>query len=138
MEDKKYYTPEIDEFCVGFEYEYKHSKNINLWTKMSFSFDVLRFDLESPLKNEIRVKYLDEQDILDLGFEKLETKPYEKLQFININPDNRDQRIHLEDDQITEGFGKYLAIENNCGDFYFKGWLKNKNELIKLLKQVGI
>jgi hypothetical protein len=88
-------------------------------------------------KESVRVRYLDESDIESLGFEKLETKPYEKLKFININPDNRDQRIHFED-EILEGMGKFIAIENNCGDFYFKGWIKNKTELIKLLKQLGI
>jgi hypothetical protein len=80
---------------------------------------------------------LSEKDILDLGFEQLETKPYDKLKFININSNNRDQCIHFED-EILEGMGKYIAIENNCGQFYFMGWLKTKKELETVLKQTGV
>ena len=65
--ENKYYIPKIEEFCLGFKYEYK---NGILWTPMSFGFDLLNLFPESPLKNEVRVKILDEQDILDCGFIK--------------------------------------------------------------------
>jgi hypothetical protein len=89
MEDKKYYTPEIEEFCFGFECEMKNSSHpINFdWEFCKFKEDFsneLNEDycyeyLSGDLKaGNIRVKYLDKQDILDLGFEQLETKPYLK------------------------------------------------------------
>lgn len=80
MEDKKYYVPEIEEFCVGFEFEMKNSSHPEYFdwelckAREDFSnelnkdylFEYLSGDLK---EGYIRVKYLDEQDILDLGFE---------------------------------------------------------------------
>jgi len=126
MEDKKCYVPEIEEFCVGFEYEYKQSKDIDLWAKMSFSFDVLRFDLESPLKNEVRVKYLDEQDIIDLEFKYT----------------NNDRDLVKDDFRIRTYIGDSFKVPNIKVYFkeniVFSGEIKNKTELIKLLKQISI
>lgn len=74
----KYYTPEIEEFHVGFEYEKAKVgifDNIILkpekWKKESIEINT--FDeicMYNELVGNIRVKYLDEDHILDLGFEK--------------------------------------------------------------------
>ena len=124
--ENKYYTTEIEEFCVGFEYEYKHSKNINLWTKMSFSFDVLRFDLESPLKNETRVKYLDEDDILNCGFKYT----------------NNDRDLVKDNIRVRTYIGEQFEIPNisvfKDSFLIFSGKIKNKTEFKKLLTQLGI
>jgi hypothetical protein len=133
-----YYTPDSEEFCIGLECQDKYTEG---WKdrKIRHSEDlceiVSRYTTD---KESVRVKYLDQEDIESLEFKKLETKPYEKLKFINIKNTNRDERVYLEDDLINEGFGKYVAIENNCGGFYFKGWLKNKKEFQKLLAQLNI
>jgi len=53
------YTPSIDEFCDGFEYEVKIGSK---WKKQVFKNDS---DIDIL---ETRVNYLSEQDIVDLGF----------------------------------------------------------------------
>ena len=62
MENNLYYTPEISEFHVGFEYEV-FDKLHNIWNKEN-NF----FLQQGDFKDEIRVKYLDQFDIESLGF----------------------------------------------------------------------
>lgn len=56
-----YYTPSLDEFHSGFVFEEKVN---NEWAKKIFKQQTL-FDILNT-----RVKYLDEDDILDLGFRR--------------------------------------------------------------------
>ena len=134
----KYYTPEISEFCVGFEYERFIPKSNHTeeecWEKVTMSLNYLTLDeIEDEfIEKEIRVKYLDEQDILDCGFEKL-SGDSNKITFKSINssagiyfyPDDRRKVLVYIDIYDYEG----------C---IFDGYIKNKTELIKLLKQLGI
>ena len=71
---EKYYTPSIEEFRVGFEYEvYVPEKE--LWSKETFYLDASHINLvkyvniqtENTLK-KVRVKYLDREDIESLGW----------------------------------------------------------------------
>ena len=72
----KYYIPTIEEFYVGFEYEYLTVNNE--WVKDAFMStkpkDTEQMDfntIKSILKDypeELRVKYLDDDDIESLGF----------------------------------------------------------------------
>lgn len=84
----KYYTPTIEEFCIGFEYELRHPVLVDKgwvhvyedqWTKeiftqrdfeRGFGWDRRR-DIEEHL---IRVKYLDKEDIESLGFKYYGTR----------------------------------------------------------------
>ena len=157
--ENKYYIPTIDEFHVGFEYEIKEESgrldsnktNYKLeWIKQIFTIEeLLEYSFE-PQDNyfkihlgekQFRVKYLDRKDIESLGFEfshnyadfpesgflnELQIK--DKLQYLlyyNVN----NQKLRIE--RIF-----------NCGtgknDYLFNGIIKNKSELIKLLKQLGI
>lgn len=137
----KYYTPEIEEFCVGFEYERFIPKSNHTeeecWEKVTMSLNYLTLDeIEYEIiEKEIRVKYLDEQDILDCGFEQIDTKSYLKKEFINNKEFGRDEKIYFGEFFDNR---RYIAIENNCGQFYFMGWLKNKIELEKALKQTNV
>src|SRR3990167_11102970 len=87
METDKYYTPELDEFHIGFEFEiidyssnnYEKDKSTCTWDKSVLK----REDIFSAYKedsyfetvvsylnnNHVRVKYLDREDIQSLGFE---------------------------------------------------------------------
>ena len=67
----------------------------------------------------------------ELAFKKIN----EKSVFINESKCSRDEKIYFG--ELFEN-KRYIAIENNCGDFYFKGWLENKKELEKLLNQVCV
>jgi len=69
---EEYYTPDISEFHVGFEYEYlcHFGENKGRWVKekvdRNASFELCN-DLVEML--HVRVKYLDEDDIKEFGFE---------------------------------------------------------------------
>lgn len=85
MKSSKYYTPQIEEFHVGFEFEF--SGLDNNWNKQPFtSQKVLREESEyfglytlswvkkifnnkdMPIENYMRVKYLDSVDIESFEF----------------------------------------------------------------------
>lgn len=63
MEQSKYYTPQIEEFRVGFEYEYQ---SYNDWIKRTlkdFEEIITSIDLHNKFVIPFRVKYLDAKDI---------------------------------------------------------------------------
>lgn len=130
----KYYTPDISEFYVGFEYEYKLDDLI--WTPMVFGFDLLRLYPESPLKNETRVKRLDEQDILNLGFEITDKTEYSYLYGFYRKQFSNEESLTLtpKEKNIFS-----LAIEHHydwegSNEMHFE--IKNKFELKKLLEKI--
>lgn len=87
--ESKYYTPHIDEFCVGFEYEVVSEdtpigKDKDVHTTFPLSFDknttkhifpdpYYGFDIEKLMRNkEVRVKFLDADDVISTGFKLAE------------------------------------------------------------------
>ena len=139
--ENKYYTPTIEEFHVGFEFEHLNfegklvsfieqkrewNKEICDWAWLDIICDDYEHDKEEVLK--YRVKYLDKEDIESLGVV-----------------------IDLEDNVGFEGYfksdsvifisyridSKHLNILND-GSSLFYGTIKNKSELKVLLKQLGI
>ena len=153
--EKKYYTPELEEFHVGFEYEYKlGAYDKGLKTKEEFDskdwerdvFDGLHFPYLYRALNglnaerglcHIRVKYLDREDIESLGFKS--------KGFLNTNTGYPtlevfeklfSQKIY---DKWTIRFSSKgtLLVKQGSGDRFY-GTIKNKSELKRLLKQLGI
>lgn len=127
--ENKYYTPSIEEFHVGFEYEYlEHfGKDFGKWNKYKVEHNSSLFHLSNLLAScSIRVKYLDKEDIESLGFEFGE---YSKGRFKN---------------ETIELFNKFStvwvihAIGSDYRDKLFEGNIKNLSELKVLLKQLGI
>lgn len=139
--ENKYYTPTIDEFYVGFEYEYRY----NHWEKRGYfptHFNFTELDNLISLQN-IRVKYLDKTDIESLGFvdihkgtdrgsidrcykyqlRKIVSNKYEPIPTYKILCD-----LHYYPDKPG-----IIYIGGLC-DFN----IKNKSELVKLLKMLGI
>jgi hypothetical protein len=130
----KYYTPEIEEFYVGFEYEYKSFQD-EKWYKgiVSLVPDKVYSEYTDSLKelngllDRRRVKYLDREDIESLGWN------------LKSNKTNH-HTYHYGGYAITH------SILNNKIDIYYMDGsefvngiiLKNKSELKKLLKQLGI
>jgi len=155
MELNKYYTPEIEEFHQGFEYEvwYSSAYTEEKWIKETFEFydkdEIYHYDcvdLIPSFKNHgdsIKVKYLDREDIESLGFK--------------ITKDNEDIELSLESKTYIGGpsvgddykiiilYGldnkeMWIYQKTNSGREYdlFKGIIKNKSEFKKLLKQLQI
>lgn len=155
MEENKYYTPEISEFFVGFEVEVNHKirngSGERSWSKEKFrmSEENVRFT-KYLLQNEpenIRVKYLDKEDILDLGFtffgENNETLIKSSVKMYHNDELNTMLGHYYEVSQIViatkdpsknEIFCKTGQDPNRTG--FLK--IKNKSELQKLLKQLDI
>lgn len=129
METPKYYTPTIEEFHVGFEYEVldlaDDMKGIT-WRKQTFEGEEIRtYFTEELERGEMRVKYLDLEDIVSLGWINkkeglyyFEKNNYADLEIL-VNPS-----IH--------------NIGIDAGDQYFRGVIKNKSELKKLMQQLKI
>jgi len=132
----KYYTPSIEEFHVGFEYEARIPK------MESFSEEVFYFN-DSHKKlvnrvtlhdNHVRVKHLDREDIESLGFVfKKETESSYVKDNITMHVYDA-KRWNTENDTITI-FKK--DIDRVVGKtIVFAGVVKNKSELKRILKQL--
>ncbi|MHA2182983.1 MAG: hypothetical protein ACXAAH_16305, partial [Promethearchaeota archaeon] len=89
MEKDKYYTPTIEEFHVGFEYEYSVSGDEGTWETTSLNGDFYEKEHEVtylPMRirnsntkihaGRVRVKHLDREDIESFGFEWNEMGPW--------------------------------------------------------------
>lgn len=125
---EKYYTPVLEEFYIGFEYEILEDGN---WTKEKFKIDVY---LDEFFMSEKRVKYLDEADILELK--------WEKAQFVTEDHIVKNYKYgdftlnHWSGSPFETGY--YIEIWHEHQDNAFNGYIKNKNELKKLMTQIGI
>jgi len=126
-ENNKYYTPTIEEFHIGFEYQRLIN---NKWVDETYDpwDDFLAGDVLFCISEQsLRVKYLDKEDIESLGWYG-----------------NNNYYLHSEGSyklQI-EHHPKYSTISiESLGGFKYYGYLesiKNKSELKRLMKQLGI
>lgn len=172
MSEERYYTPTIDEFYVGFEYQIEDLNDdavSHTWRDQVFDGEETRtYFVEELGRKEMRVKYLDKDDIQSLGFDKFNytynkeknlqaiedenyshwhrffessdaDKPAELvLNLQTINPNKAYVYIWWE---TPEELTVLVNTANNMkytSDFIFRGFIKNKSELKKLLKQLGI
>lgn len=124
--DNKYYIPTIEEFHVGFEFEYK---DFNGYKKDTVSFIDEQFILDVEFKR-VRVKCLDKEDIESLGwgFVKdiyMRTMQSGLVYYLWITP-------NVVSINVSSGGG--LESSNQI----FRGTIKNKSEFKKLMKQLRI
>ena len=142
----KYYIPTIEEFYVGFEYERMNGER---WEESELLETDCYGTLARGYENEfeeiatglrtVRVKYLDHDDILELGFEHtsdagdhwytikgrfdMESRTTYKMQMYYGRSDNK----------------LYISADDPPGiRKIFEGTIKNKSELIKLMTQLNI
>lgn len=155
--DKKYYTPSIEEFHMGFEYEYKNHDGTQRdlskleWNKSTVdSINDLAY-IERGLNTEdnTRVKYLDKEDIESSGFKysgkavddwyvlekNLRLSSGHFFHEFKIQHDRKNSFINEEDHCYNI---KIYAFGAGIEDVLFEGIIRNKSELVKLLKQLGI
>lgn len=159
MEKEKYYTPEISEFHVGFEYEEKERfgdgtvktkedfDNAN-WIKKSMEIGELPY-IERMLSGRnaingicgVRVKYLDREDIESLGFDHDQTTK-DGACFYKGTLISQSQWCLTAKNALLRFGCDYTEISiydiNNSSDNRFEGIVKNRGELFRLLKQLSI
>lgn len=121
----KYYTPELDEFYIGFEYEYCIRNNEYIKYIVSTETDLKHIHKQIQLYL-IRVKYLDREDIESLGWEFEENLQYcDQFKYKSLEA----YLWVIKDENLIE-----IQCEKTC----FRGCIQNKSELKKLMKQIGI
>ena len=119
----KYYTPEIEEFYVGFEFEYKDHNGSKRWHKAVIDGETHSF--KTPYVYETRVKHLDKEDIESLGFkENMGQEYYSMLKGVT--------KIAIE--SLSPPNFYRMEIEHHIMFFT----IKNKSELKKVLKMIGV
>lgn len=153
MEDNKYYTPSIEEFHVGFEYQHTGLLDINQIKEefYNFNYDLKDKSLEeinyAINNNWIRVKYLDQEDIESLGWTFKSTNKMRTWYtgsdnwFNNTIPTGNSGRYwSFELSHDPEYNGIIIKAGTNYGetDTFFEGTIKNKSELKKLMEQLNI
>lgn len=155
----KYYTPDIEEFHVGFEYEVFEKGQIydpNIMTFMPIETEdkFFKFTYPDPFygyqlnklfaQKDLRVKYLDQEDLESLGFSNT-PKDYDKglvsrndLMRIIGNDVIKIQTywIYSKDERLIRIFKgrKYVYPYQEV----FRGIIKNKSELKRIMKQIQI
>jgi hypothetical protein len=137
--ENKYYQPSIEEFHVGFEYERSMSKFEEIeWIKLTMSVNFLSLDDidDEIIKEEIRVKYLDQSDIESLGFTNIKDRGMSENYgdfFIKKDP-----IFQLANYELRYWYINNRLRVNRINGTIFDGTIKNLSELKVVLKQIGV
>jgi len=136
--EKEYYTPEISELFVGYEcqiIQIGNPKEVWLESLIDNTSKFIRYDY--LIKNKaLRTKYLDKQDIIDLGWNYGNGVTKTLFPMFKID-DKTTLFIHLFKGSIKitkchsydDNFIQEVSFET-----IFDGVCKSKNELSKLMK----
>lgn len=137
---EKYYTPAIDHFHIGFEYQWKNTDNFPFsdWMQGVVKDGKQIDDIFNSIY-DIRVKHIDRQDIESEGF------------CFNVNYADYPEYGFLKEDKSDTQYLLYWNVESsnirierivNCGtgndDYLFNGTIRNISEFRRLLKQLNI
>jgi len=133
----KYYTPEIEELHIGFVLEC-FVDAVKSWR----SFDIKNGKhLDFLINQIIRVKYLSKEDIESLGWiiDKVREGKNQELYFkdnivLYYRYETKELGIFTRDPSKNE----YYSVHNVDPHRIQSLVIKNKSELIKLLKQLNI
>ena len=133
--ENRYYTPEIEEFCIGFECEIKNIIDTRInFTKRKEA--ILNYMLKIKFKG-IRVKYLDKEDIESLGFKHL----YDDFTFGEYFKSKCNiMNYNLNYDYLSNWLTISTVSKDDLIEYstIFCGKILNKSEFKKLLIQLNI
>lgn len=152
--NNKYYTPQIEEFRIGFECE-MHTTVGNEdmgWTKQILNASkasgiIRRLSLYTAEQSGIRVKYLDQNDIEECGFKLIKSYSDELIfqlqdgdySFYELGfQQEEDFKICIEHWQQNKLCAKVLPLDQWSCFNIFLGTVKNTSELKLLLNMLGI
>jgi hypothetical protein len=142
--ENKYYTPKIEEFHVGFRYEqFAHEGGIawsgRLYDAIQKSWIKNTFEIDSPYSlvdianyidsGFIRIKKLDESDIIEAGWEESKTSFSPDRQYYSLNEYN----CFLKDGE----FRIYYEWAED-GQNLFVGSIPNYNKLLEVMDMIGV
>lgn len=151
MSKEKYYTPSLNEFHIGFRYEASREATLinegkgNNWYSKSIS-SLQDFDTLGRYEN-LRVSYLDQTDIEDLGWSGYKRSIcdwyYIKgfYQLKNQLKYSAFRLLHCRDRNTVKITGfeyEYQLNEETEGEDLFNGECKNYNELKNIMTLIGI
>lgn len=157
--ENKYYTPELSEFHIEFEYEtynmsagfvvtdfsdgeYSYTETNTptekMWFKEKLRLPTMPLDTWSDLKeinkrideSRVRVKYLDQKDLLELGW-------VEHLKSTEFTVEDGFWRVRI----VNEGEIELDYKDNvdwKAGFILYKCRVKNKSEMRKLMEMLNI
>lgn len=131
METPKYYTPQIEEFHIGFEYESHLGLKYEKETINTIQ-DIMSLACIISIPNMIRVKHLDLEDIKAEGW------------IVKVWSNDSGYLNKISDgEEYTFGFhnSEYMTIslsDNGNTVMLFQGKIKNKSELKRIMQQIGI
>ena len=134
----KYYTPEIEEFHVGFEYECKKLDE-DVWKVSDFTLNSI-FGAYLINEGRVRVKHLDREDIEGEGYERTMNnifteswyiKKVKKGYWVHLHPSFFGNRTVLRIQTSVNKDSKRTLVVHSLA-------VKNKSEFRKLFKQLGI
>lgn len=129
--ENKYYTPTIEEFHIGFEFEILTENKYWETTYIGkYELNTIAANINSNFKDYYRVKYLDKEDIESFGFSNVIGDIY----FLKVGKLFPVKLQQLEYNKIIIFYPEYF----NRGEILFQGIIKNKSELKVLLKQLSI
>ena len=164
---EKYYTPTIDEFYVGYECETKEYLIDKDFHKITVTTDLYETDNDGinkpncPLYQEnmnlFRTKYLDDEDLSELGFTKIgKNIRYGYVDYVGDNSKIDLSKIgyycHVTfhkcrfDDEHLIMFHRYNPITRDIeedlkefeSEIRFRGNIRCKNELKLVLKLLNV
>jgi len=124
-----HYIPTVDELHVGFECKIKEGDNYVPYVITPHT------NLNVPM-SDFKVKWLDKQDIIDLGFTlKKDFDEFCKF-YINV-PHSEPLYYTLEFEHV--GPNVYITLYDNFNKTLIeKLWIRNKNEIKWILNRYGI
>jgi hypothetical protein len=128
--ENNYYTPELEEFHIGFEYEWLNENND--WIKESSPTEITEDGFDEQTYG-LRVKYLDREDIESLGWIITweDCKKYGDYYKGYLNKTN------IWYAKLTNQI-PYVVLTGGESNGNTRVKIKNKSELVKLIKQLGI
>ena len=134
----KYYTPDLTEFHIGFEYEIQQLDEQGYYRNEWVEFT---FENGEYARHDSRVKYLDKNDIESLGFEYYMENKNQKLHifykdnvFLAYDEANNKIKTFTKDPSLNKEY-----MMTNADPYLINGIIiKNKSEFKKFLKQINL
>lgn len=130
-----YYTPTEQDLVWGLEYEILNSYNQWICAQIKCMDDIKSFFWGGFSKS--RIKHLDEDDIIELGWELTyeQKPPFELKEFIF----GEDYKLFITDwKDVTICSIEHKGMEDEYLDTMFFGKLPNKAELKRLMNNLQI